>query len=72
MFEFGGILLKPCLLQSCFHVAGLRGYDNYREVCWESQVEDRDVHDQRVQGQPPERIAVLCGSVAVYKIHPCM
>ena len=24
MFEFDGILLKPCLLQPCFHVAGLR------------------------------------------------
>ena len=23
MFEFDGILLKPCLLQPCFHVAGL-------------------------------------------------
>ena len=22
MFEFDGILLKPCLLQPCFHVAG--------------------------------------------------
>ena len=22
MFEFDGILLKPCLLQACFHVAG--------------------------------------------------
>ena len=24
MFEFDGILLKPCLLQPCFHVAGSR------------------------------------------------
>ena len=23
MLEFDGILLKPCLLQPCFHVAGL-------------------------------------------------
>ena len=22
MFEFDGILLEPCLLQPCFHVAG--------------------------------------------------
>ena len=22
MFDFDGILLKPCLLQPCFHVAG--------------------------------------------------
>ena len=25
MFEFDGILLKPCLLQPCFHVAGSGG-----------------------------------------------
>ena len=24
MFELDGILLKPCLLQPCFHVAGSR------------------------------------------------
>ena len=23
MFDFDGILLKPCLLQPCFHVAGI-------------------------------------------------
>ena len=27
--------------------------------CARSRVEDRDVHDQRVQGQPPERITVI-------------
>ena len=30
MFEFDGILLKPCLLQPCFHVAGDSGCQRVR------------------------------------------
>ena len=30
MFEFDGILLKPCLLQPCLHVAGSRKLERLR------------------------------------------
>ena len=35
MFEFDGILLKPCLLQACFHIAGILAFlpEALRESC---------------------------------------